>query len=425
MLNKLWCFLREQKMLQPGDRVICAVSGGADSVALLFAMYLLKEKEQITLEAAHFNHHLRGDESDRDEAFVRSLCHQFDIPLHLGQGNITAGKKGLEAAARDARYAFLKSLPGKIATAHTADDNTETVLMHLIRGTGLKGLGGISPVQGNVIRPMLTITRQEVEDFLEEWSLSHVEDSSNAGDAFLRNRIRHHMMPLLRQENPRISENLSQMALRLREDEKQLAKLSQFDQLPDVSELAAMSRSQRSRMLELFLKQNGVKEPEQTHISLAESLVFSENPSARAAFPGGVTLSRKYERLEVLQEVPDWESCMLPCPGEVELPGLRVTCFPASSLAQTADCFTVHPQGEIVLRHRQPGDVLRRPGGSKPLKKLFIDYKIPAAQRQQIPVVCDEAGILGVYSIGVHCDRAAASLPAVTICFQKTERKGE
>ena len=103
MLNKLRCFLREQKMLQPGDRVICAVSGGADSVALLFAMYLLKEKEQITLEAAHFNHHLRGDESDRDEAFVRAFCHQFDIPLHLGQGNITAGKKGLEAAARDAR----------------------------------------------------------------------------------------------------------------------------------------------------------------------------------------------------------------------------------------------------------------------------------------------------------------------------------
>ena len=425
MLNKLRYFLREQKMLQPGDRVICAVSGGADSVALLFALYLLKEKEQITLEAAHFNHHLRGDESDEDEAFVQSLCHQFDIPLHLGQGNITAGKKGLEAAARDARYAFLKSLPGKIATAHTADDNGETVLMHLIRGTGLKGLGGISPIQGNVIRPMLTITRQEVEDFLEEWSLSHVEDSSNAGDAFLRNRIRHHMMPLLRQENPRICENLSQMALRLREDEKQLSKLSQFDQLPGVARLASMSGSQRSRMLETFLKQNGVKEPEQTHISLAEALIFSENPSARAAFPGGVTLSRNYDRLEVLHAAPSWETCVLPCPGEVELPGLRVTCFPAFEQINTADCFTVQPKGEMFLRHRQPGDVLRCPGGSKSLKKLFIDRKIPASQRQHIPVLCDEEGILGVYSIGVHCDRAAVSLPAVTICFQKTERKGE
>lgn len=425
MLNKLRCFLREQKMLQPSDRVICAVSGGADSVALLFALYLLKEKEQITLEAAHFNHHLRGDESDRDETFVRSLCRQFDIPLHLGQGSITAGKKGLEAAARDARYAFLKSLPGKIATAHTADDNAETVLMHLIRGTGLKGLGGISPVQGNVIRPMLTITRQEVEHFLEEWNLSYVEDSSNGSDAFLRNRIRHHVMPLLRQENPRISENLSQMTLRLREDEKQLSQMAQFDQLPGVAKLALMSGSQRSRMLETFLKQNGVKEPEQTHISLAEALIFSENPSARAAFPGGVTLSRNYDRLEVLHAAPSWETCTLPCPGEVELPGLRVTCFPAFEQINTADCFTVQPKGEMFLRHRQPGDVLRCPGGSKSLKKLFIDRKIPASQRQQIPVLCDEEGILGVYSVGVHCDRAAVSLPAVTICFQKTERKGE
>ena len=126
MLNKLERLIREQKMVQPGDTVVCAVSGGADSVALLFACYLLKEKLGITLEAAHFNHHLRGEESDRDEAFVVGLCDRYDIPLHLGGSEIIPGKKGLEAAARDARYAFLRSLPGKIATAHTADDNAET-----------------------------------------------------------------------------------------------------------------------------------------------------------------------------------------------------------------------------------------------------------------------------------------------------------
>ena len=168
MQNKLLSFLREQNMVHPGDTVVCAVSGGADSVALLFALYLLKEKLDITLEAAHFNHHLRGEESQRDEAFVAELCDRYDIPLHLGGGEVKPGKKGLEAAAREARYAFLRGLSGKIATAHTADDNAETVLMHLIRGTGLKGLGGITPIQGNVIRPMLRVTRQDVEDFLEE-----------------------------------------------------------------------------------------------------------------------------------------------------------------------------------------------------------------------------------------------------------------
>ena len=172
MLNKLLTFIRKQELIAPGDHIVCAVSGGADSVAMLFAMYLLKDKLGIQLSAAHFNHHLRGAESDRDEDFVREFCERYDIPLHVGGEVVVPGKKGLEAAARDARYAFLKSLGGKIATAHTADDNAETVLMHLVRGTGLKGLGGIAPVNGNVIRPMLSVQRQDVEDFCEEWCLS-------------------------------------------------------------------------------------------------------------------------------------------------------------------------------------------------------------------------------------------------------------
>ena len=195
MLNKLLFFSRQYDLIQPGDTVICAVSGGADSVALLFSLYLLKEKLGITLEAAHYNHQLRGAESDRDEAFVADLCHRYDVPLHVGTARVIPGKKGLEAAARDARYGYFRTLKGKIATAHTADDNAETVLMHLVRGTGLKGLGGIAPVNGSVIRPMLSVTRQEVEDFLEEWCLSYITDSSNDTDAFLRNRIRHCVMP--------------------------------------------------------------------------------------------------------------------------------------------------------------------------------------------------------------------------------------
>ena len=117
MLNKLTEFARQYQMICPGDHIICAVSGGADSVALLFALYLQKDKLEITLEAAHFNHHLRGEESDADADFVCKLCDQYDIPLHMGDGNVTAGEKGLEAAARDARYGFLRTLPGKIATA--------------------------------------------------------------------------------------------------------------------------------------------------------------------------------------------------------------------------------------------------------------------------------------------------------------------
>lgn len=425
MQNRLLKFAREQNLIAPGDTVICAVSGGADSVAMLFALYLLREKLGITLEAAHFNHNLRGGESLRDETFVRELCARYEIPLHVASGEIHPGKKGLEAAARDARYAFLESLPGKIATAHTADDNAETILMHLVRGTGLKGLGGIAPQRGKLIRPMLGITRREVEDFLAEWHLPHVEDSTNETDAFLRNRLRHHVMPLLAAENPRIAENLSQMALRLREDEACLSQMSRYETLPEVETLRTLPSAVRSRMLERFLKENGVREPEDVHIAQAEALVFSESPSASAAFPGGVTLSRQYGHLTAN---PTWEAftpVTLTCPGSAEAAGIRITCEPAGELAQSENLLTVCPSGKISIRPRQTGDKIRLSGGSKSLKKLFIDRKIPAADRGRIPVVCDETGILGVYSIGVNLDRAAQILPAVTIRFERIQGETE
>ena len=425
MQNRLLKFAREQNLIAPGDTVICAVSGGADSVAMLFALYLLREKLEITLEAAHFNHNLRGEESLRDETFVRELCARYEIPLHVASGEIRPGKKGLEAAARDARYAFLESLPGKIATAHTADDNAETILMHLVRGTGLKGLGGIAPQRGKLIRPMLGITRREVEDFLAEWHLPHVEDSTNETDAFLRNRLRHHVMPLLAAENPRIAENLSQMALRLREDDACLSRLSSYATLLEVETLRTLPSAVRSRMLERFLKENGVREPEDVHIAQAEALVFSESPSASAAFPGGVTLSRQYGRLTANPTGEAFTPVTLTCPGSAEAAGIRITCEPARELAQSENLLTVCPSGKISIRPRQTGDKIRLSGGSKSLKKLFIDRKIPAAVRERIPVVCDETGILGVYSIGVNLDRAAQTLPAVTIRFERIQGETE
>ena len=207
--------------MEQGDRVICAISGGADSVALLWCLYLLREQLDLKLSAAHLNHGLRGEESDRDEDFVRQLCAGYQIPLTVGRTQVQAQGRGLEDAARRARYTFLESLDpaAKIATAHTADDNAETVLLHLIRGAGLRGLGGIAPARGRVIRPMLGVTRQEVEAFLEHWNLPHVEDSSNGQPDFLRNRVRSRIMPLLRQENPRFARRSSETALPLRRDE--------------------------------------------------------------------------------------------------------------------------------------------------------------------------------------------------------------
>ena len=415
MLNKLRAFLKEQALLSPGDRVIAAVSGGADSVAMLFALYLLRDELGITLEAAHFNHHLRGAESDRDEAFVTDFCGRYCIPLHLGSGRIVPGKKGLEAAARDARYAFLRSLPGKVATAHTADDNAETVLMRLIRGTGLKGLGAIAPVSGNVIRPMLTVTRDDVEAFLEEYALPHVEDSSNAEDDFLRNRIRHGILPLMRAENPRIGENLSAMALLLRQDEACLQAMIPEEQMPDVSRLKAMEPALRRRALERFLKAQGVREPEQIHILQAEQLLYHWSPSAAMQFPGGVTIGRQYDRLVRLECAPELPETRLSVPGETCIGGKRFVSEYTTDLEERPGSVLVCPVGALTVRSRRSGDTMRLPGGTRSLKKMYIDRKIPASQRAAVPVLADDRGVLAVFGIGMDIRFRPDSLPAVRI----------
>ena len=419
MLNKFLAAVRQYQMVQPGDTVICAVSGGADSMAMLFAMYLLAPKLSCSVEAAHFNHRLRGEESDRDEAFVREFCTGYKIPFRCGTGYVVAGEKGLEAAARDARYAFLKSLPGKIATAHTANDNAETVLLHMIRGTGLKGLGGITPVSDNLIRPMLNITRPEILTFLKEYSIAYVDDSSNQTDMFLRNRIRHHVMPLLERENPRLAENMSAMAQRLREDEAALAELTDLESV-DIHSLRQMSHSRRSRTLAAFLESKGVREPETDHIALLDRLVFSDNPSARASFPGGITIARCYDILEVYSASREIQVTPLNCPGETILPqlGLKAVCKPIDTVKDTPYAFSVKPQGGILVRSRREGDRIRLSGGTKSVKKLFIDKKIPASYRQMVPVLEDDIGILGVCGIGANRDRLE---PGIEIRFEKTD----
>ena len=416
MLNKLQALLREYAMISPGDRVICAVSGGADSMALLWAMYLLREKLGIDLQAAHFNHGLRGAESDRDEAFVRDFCRDFVIRLHLGRAQVTAGKKGLEAAAREARYRFFETLPGKIATAHTADDNAETVLMHLVRGTGLKGLGGITPVRGTLIRPMLNVTRREVLAFLAEYSIPYVTDSSNETDDFLRNRLRHRVMPVLYRENPRLAENVSAMARDLRRDSEALEAMAAAQPL-SVTALQQQPPAIQNRAIARFLEDSGVKEPERSHIDLARQLLLSDNPSARADFPGGVTITRSYDTLQVLPRQDAWEEMLLPIPGTVEVAGWRITAAPAAEPMRTRECFTVSPWGAIRVTPRRGGDAMRLSGGTKSVKKILIDQKIPAHLRDLLPVLRDDAGLIAVCGIGANLDRITPV--GVTVTLEK------
>ena len=397
MLSKMRTAIRRYEMVSRGDTVICAVSGGADSMALLWGMFLLKEKLDFRLEAAHFNHKLRGDESESDAEFVRKFCDFHDIPLHLGSGNVVSGAKGLEAAAREARYTFLRSLSGTIATAHTADDNAETVLLHLIRGSGLRGLGGITPKSQGLIRPMLDVTRAEVEEFLNENYIRHIEDSSNGTDAYLRNRLRHHVMPLLRAENPSIATGLSSAAQRIRVDAQLLDDLASELDPSDVGALRDAPGPLRRRALERLLRENGFPEPSASHLEQAESVVFSANPSARVTL-SGVTLRRSYGKLCVEREQVVLQTRVLPHAGLTPLPeiGLAVRTTVMDGPGENI----VSPVGQMVVRSRRSGDSLTTKGGTKSLKKRFIDRKLPQWERPAVPVIADEQGILAVYGFG-------------------------
>ncbi|HIS67540.1 MAG TPA: tRNA lysidine(34) synthetase TilS, partial [Candidatus Scatomorpha merdipullorum] len=191
-----------------GLRVLCAVSGGADSVYLLHKCCELRAAKGLSVCAAHYNHCLRGEESERDERFVRALCEELGVELKAGRGDVAAyareNKLGIEEAARKLRYEFLERAADElgcemILTAHNADDNAETMLMALARGAGPRGLAGIPPVRGRVARPMLDVTRAEIERYLAENGFEYVEDSTNASTDYTRNRIRKLVMPVLRE----------------------------------------------------------------------------------------------------------------------------------------------------------------------------------------------------------------------------------
>ena len=210
--------------------VLCAVSGGRDSMVMLHLLSALAERGDFRVAAAHFNHRLRPT-ADRDEAFVRDWCRERNIPLTCGAGDVRdfAAREGLglEDAARKLRYAFLETAArdmgaARIATAHHRDDNAETVLLHLLRGTGLQGLGGIAPVRGNIIRPLLEISRAEIDGYVARNDLPYVEDESNLDTRFTRNRLRLEVLPLLEEMAPGAAGRIAAAAELLREEDAHL-----------------------------------------------------------------------------------------------------------------------------------------------------------------------------------------------------------
>lgn len=423
---------REHDLLPREGHVLCAVSGGADSVCLLHWLNGLREEYGFILTAAHYNHQLRGEQSLRDEEFVRSFVGRCcpGVELVVGSGDVAAQAQkdgtGIEETAREMRYTFLRETARQvgadvIATAHNAEDNAETMLLHLMRGSGLRGLTGIQPRRDMLVRPFLTTRRREIEAYLRIYGLPHVEDGSNADERFARNRVRRQLLPVLEDMQPQIISHMGKTARLLTQDEEYLTQqarqaLGEVEKIRSGLRVCAAAISGQPdaiavRMVRLLLDRlngDGGKCTAQ-HLLDVVGLCRSDDPSGRISLPGGRLARRVYERLELVaeQQREQWGEETISVPGTLTLPWGTITARYSvyEGQGQTPFDFYLSCGDDFVVRARRTGDRLERPGRmGRPLKKILIDEKIPQHSRDAIPVL-DRGGQVAAVA-GLGPDRA-------------------
>lgn len=431
-------------LIPPGSGVLCALSGGADSMYLLCRLLEGRDRYGWSVQAAHLNHGLR-DTARRDEDFVRDWCRRQGVPLSVGRADTAAfaAREGLgvEEGGRELRYAFLEGVAEQegldlVATGHHAGDNAETVLMNLIRGCGLKGLTGIPERRGDIVRPMLAVTRSEIEAYLTEHSVPHVEDETNTDLTYTRNRVRRQLLPLLEELNPKAAAHIAAAAARLREDEEELERqaASLANQGLDIPEgaaipirvLAEAPRPLALRACHLLLERAGLK-GEAVHLDGALALALGDNPSARIDVPGGV-VRRQYELLVFSAEPPaPPPPPMALARGENRWGGWQITCIPAVCPAKAYISpweFYLMP-GDYLIRPRREGDRLTL--GDRPVKtvkKLMIDGKLPAGRRDRVPILDRDGQAAAAGGLGPDKRHLAEpGTPALHIILKKEENE--
>ncbi len=404
------------------DGVTVALSGGADSVALLYQMKELKKEYGFSLSAAHLNHNLRGVESDRDEEFCKVLCKKLNIPLTVESQNINEISKNTgestETCARRVRYEFLTRVSsGKIATAHTADDNLETVIFNLARGTDISGLAGIPPVRDNIIRPLIFCTREEIEEYLREVGSEYCTDSTNNEDIYSRNFIRHNIVPALEKLNPQVKATVSNMCEGLREEKEyiskkaaELAKNSKCGSGYDIKPLVNSQKGiAKNALMEIVKKETGILPDRKTLDKIHEIVTKGEG---KLNFSGNNFLTVSHNLLEFNIIPSDYEIRFdvenLPENiGEFHLLKMDKEKFQEYKNVHKKLPFTALDCDKLmvgaVIRSRREGDFITPVGRkcSKTLKKLYNEEKIPLGIRNELPILADSEGVAAVIGLTV------------------------
>ncbi|NLD88093.1 MAG: tRNA lysidine(34) synthetase TilS [Clostridiales bacterium] len=430
--DKVYDFLSAESLIPNNCRtILCGVSGGADSVALLTVMLELSGRLGTEIAAVHINHCLRGEESDRDERFVEELCRRLNVRLLSRRFDVLAisGGTGIEETARFVRYSYFDECAAHcespvIATAHNANDNLETFLLRLARGTGLSGLASIPPMRLSekgiaIIRPLLTVTREEIEEYLSKISVSYITDSSNLSDDYARNRLRHHVIPELERINERAVDSSIRTISLLRQDSRYLDDVSKAEVNLSAEKLRSLPYPIASRMIRSLY----------SSISRGETLTYeqvrsclniadSSRGSAECALPGRLRFIRRYDVITIepeqssapeIEDTPIYEgetialslSCTVKCTIEDISPTKKRTYCCKSLNTFYLDYLKIN--GILCVGNRKMGDYIRlsESSGGKTLKKFMIDRKIPKEARDKIPVFRDKSGVVAVAGIGI------------------------
>ena len=443
MINKVLAYINEHHMLQPGDGVVAGISGGADSVCLLFVLLKIREIIPFELSVVHVNHKIRK-EAGEDAAFVKNLCEKWGCEYRYTEADVEsfALKEHIstEEAGRMIRYEAFERVcretgAEKIAVAHNQNDNAETILFHLMRGTGLRGLTGIRPVRERIIRPLLCVNRKEIENFLQNQGISYCIDKTNDEDTYTRNRIRHHILPYAEEEickqavshicdtGVMISEAEQYIHIRTEEALERCVAVSGASEMVLKVALFCAEDVFIQKQLALLIMERLVgsrKDIGAVHVKALCALFFRES-NGQCDLPYGLTAYREYDSVRIVASQKEGRQSVKRTALEkkqVLIPGetgwteeLCVRCrlfpyekngiIPQKTYTKWFDYDKIVKP--LVLRTRQTGDYLeiRQDGGHKSLKSYLIDEKIPKEKRDELLLLADDSHILWVVGMRI------------------------
>ncbi len=448
LINKVENYCVQQQLLVCGGRVLAALSGGADSVCLVHMLKQLQPKWNLQLAAAHLHHGLRGADADADAAFARKLCQTLDIPFYEKKADVAAFARqqncSVETAGRGLRYDFLEQTARnfaaetdaaadvRIATAHHKNDQAETVLMHMLRGSGSRGLAGIPPKRDNIIRPLLCLTREEIETYLQQNDISFRTDSTNLRSDVTRNRVRLELIPQLKRDyNPEIVETLCRTAEIMRQQQTDIDKQAQQfiqnhvkQEKNDRRVAAGELLAQGMTIGHAVLCHMAGSALEWGHVQAIWRILEKNETGCQMDLPHGMTATLSYGILTVGRRAKTisgfsyilrpGETCLLP-----ELGYVAGVDWAAEQDKRQESVHIMPYHGEpIVIRSRQSGDRIRTGGRLQRVKQMMIDAKIPRELREKIPVVEVGGDIVWVYGLR-HADTPHDGTPMIKIWIKE------